>query len=169
VQPPSIASSSTTDRELETVFPITTARLLQAYFAAKILVSWLVAIIGPAFRSLWRESGRCPIAARRPNLHNIIGRKAGSLPHHGYSSAMKGADFVWDKEKLDSFIAKPDEVVRGANCVIVLTIGEARRSCRQPLTGRAYRGQSVCATGRSTAQTPADDVQYLNRTLGLRP
>jgi cytochrome c len=48
-----------------------------------------------------------------PNLHNIIGRKAGSLPSFGYSSAMKGADFVWDKEKLDSFIAKPDEVVPG--------------------------------------------------------
>jgi cytochrome c len=29
-----------------------------------------------------------------PNLHNIIGRKAGSLPSFGYSSAMKGADFV---------------------------------------------------------------------------
>jgi cytochrome c len=28
---------------------------------------------------------------------------------------MKGADFVWDKEKLDSFIAKPDEVVPGNN------------------------------------------------------
>jgi cytochrome c len=26
---------------------------------------------------------------------------------------MKGADFVWDNEKLDSFIAKPDEVVPG--------------------------------------------------------
>jgi cytochrome c len=50
-----------------------------------------------------------------PNLHNIIGRKAGSLPNYGYSSAMKGADFVWDKEKLDSFIAKPDEVVPGNN------------------------------------------------------
>jgi cytochrome c len=48
-----------------------------------------------------------------PNLHNIIGRKAGSLPNFGYSSAMKGADFVWDKEKLDRFIAKPDEVVPG--------------------------------------------------------
>jgi hypothetical protein len=36
--------------------------------------------------------GRCPIAARRPNLHNIIGRKAGSLPNYGYSSAMKGAE-----------------------------------------------------------------------------
>jgi cytochrome c len=50
-----------------------------------------------------------------PNLHNVIGRKAGSLPHYGYSSAMKGADFVWDKEKLDRFIAKPDEVVPGNN------------------------------------------------------
>jgi cytochrome c len=50
-----------------------------------------------------------------PNLHNIIGRKAGSLQNYGYSSAMKGADFVWDKEKLDHFIAKPDEVVPGNN------------------------------------------------------
>jgi cytochrome c len=50
-----------------------------------------------------------------PNLHNIMGRKAGSLPNYGYSSAMKGADFVWDKEKLDRFIAKPDEVVPGNN------------------------------------------------------
>jgi cytochrome c len=50
-----------------------------------------------------------------PNLHNVIGRKAGSLPSYGYSSAMKDADFVWDKEKLDRFIAKPDEVVPGNN------------------------------------------------------
>jgi cytochrome c len=48
-----------------------------------------------------------------PNLNNIIGRKAGSLANYGYSSAMKNADFVWDKEKLDRFIAKPDEVVPG--------------------------------------------------------
>jgi len=50
-----------------------------------------------------------------PNLHNVIGRKAGSLPNYGYSSAMKGAEFVWDKEKLDRFIAKPYEVVPGNN------------------------------------------------------
>ena len=50
-----------------------------------------------------------------PNLYKIIGRKAGSVPNYGYSSAMKGAEFVWDKEKLDSFIAKPDEVVPGNN------------------------------------------------------
>jgi len=45
----------------------------------------------------------------------LSGRKAGSLQNYGYSSAMKGADFVWDKEKLDRFIAKPDEVVPGNN------------------------------------------------------
>ena len=47
-----------------------------------------------------------------PNLHNV-GRKAGSLPNYPFSSAMKEADFVWDEEKLDRFIANPDEVVPG--------------------------------------------------------
>jgi cytochrome c len=50
-----------------------------------------------------------------PNLHKILGRKAGSLPNYGYSSAMKGADFVWDQAKLDRFIANPDQVVAGHN------------------------------------------------------
>lgn len=50
-----------------------------------------------------------------PNLHKIIGRKAGSLPDYGFSSAMKEAGFVWDEEKLDRFMAKPDEVVPGNN------------------------------------------------------
>jgi len=50
-----------------------------------------------------------------PNLYKIIGRKAGSLPDYNYSGAMKGVDFVWDEEKLDRFIASPDEVVPGNN------------------------------------------------------
>ena len=48
-----------------------------------------------------------------PNLHKVMGRKAGSLPNYGYSSAMKEADFAWDEAKLDRFIASPDEVVPG--------------------------------------------------------
>ena len=48
-----------------------------------------------------------------PNLHRVVGRKAGSLPDYGFSSAMKEAGFVWDEEKLDRFIANPDEVVPG--------------------------------------------------------
>src|SRR6188472_453606 len=50
-----------------------------------------------------------------PNLHKIVGRKAGSLPDYAFSNAMKEADIVWDQEKLDRFIAKPDEVVPGNN------------------------------------------------------
>jgi cytochrome c len=48
-----------------------------------------------------------------PNLHKVVGRKAGSLPDYGFSSAMKEAGFVWDEEKLDRFMANPDEVVPG--------------------------------------------------------
>jgi cytochrome c len=50
-----------------------------------------------------------------PNLHRIMGRKAGSLPDYNYSSAMKGADFAWDEQKLERFVASPDEVVPGNN------------------------------------------------------
>jgi cytochrome c len=48
-----------------------------------------------------------------PNLHNIIGRKSGSVPDYGYSSAMKDADLTWDRATLDRFIANPDQVVPG--------------------------------------------------------
>jgi cytochrome c len=48
-----------------------------------------------------------------PNLYKVVGRKAGSLPDYAFSSAMKETDFIWDEEKLDRFIAKPDEVVPG--------------------------------------------------------
>jgi cytochrome c len=48
-----------------------------------------------------------------PHLHKIIGRKAGSLPDYGYSSAMKEAGFVWDADKLERFMANPDAVVSG--------------------------------------------------------
>jgi cytochrome c len=48
-----------------------------------------------------------------PHLQKIVGRKAGSLPNYEYSSAMKGASFVWDEEKLERFIANPDEIVPG--------------------------------------------------------
>jgi cytochrome c len=48
-----------------------------------------------------------------PNLYKVVGRKAGSLPDYAFSSAMKEPGFVWDEEKLDRFIANPDQVVPG--------------------------------------------------------
>jgi cytochrome c len=48
-----------------------------------------------------------------PNLHAIVGRKAGSLDGYRYSDSMAKSDLVWDKATLDRFIADPQAVVRG--------------------------------------------------------
>ena len=50
-----------------------------------------------------------------PNLYKIIGRMAGSVDGYGYSSALENADFVWDEETLDRFIANPEQAVPGNN------------------------------------------------------
>ena len=50
-----------------------------------------------------------------PNLYRIIGRLAGSVDSYGYSSALDNADFVWDEQTLDRFIANPEQVVPGNN------------------------------------------------------
>ena len=47
-----------------------------------------------------------------PNLHAIIGRKAGSVPNYPYSEAMKTSDLTWDRATLDRYIKDPDAVVR---------------------------------------------------------
>lgn len=48
-----------------------------------------------------------------PSLYDVIGREAGSAPGYSYSSAMKNADFVWDAETIDRYIADPNAVVPG--------------------------------------------------------
>ena len=41
-----------------------------------------------------------------PSLNGVLGRKAGSTDFAKYK-ALKEADFVWDEEKLDAWIANP--------------------------------------------------------------
>ncbi|OKO82983.1 c-type cytochrome [Bradyrhizobium sp. NAS96.2] len=48
-----------------------------------------------------------------PNLHNIVGRKAGSVTNFRYSEAMKSSDIVWDERTLLRFIEDPEAVVSG--------------------------------------------------------
>ena len=48
-----------------------------------------------------------------PNLHGVVGRKAGSLAGFGYSPAMKAQDFVWTPAKLDQWLTRPGAVVPG--------------------------------------------------------
>ncbi|WP_050383995.1 c-type cytochrome [Bradyrhizobium pachyrhizi] len=48
-----------------------------------------------------------------PNLHNVVGRKAGSVANFSYSEAMKSSDIVWDESTLLRFIEDPEAVVSG--------------------------------------------------------
>ncbi len=46
-----------------------------------------------------------------PNLHGIVGRKAGSAAGFAYSDSMKNSGITWDQGALDKFISNPDSVV----------------------------------------------------------
>lgn len=48
-----------------------------------------------------------------PNLHGLMGRKAGSLPGFNYSMAMKSKGITWSPETFEQFITKPQAYVSG--------------------------------------------------------
>ncbi|WMJ71244.1 c-type cytochrome [Stenotrophomonas sp. 24(2023)] len=48
-----------------------------------------------------------------PNLHGVLGRRAGSLPDYGYSPAMRRADITWSAQTLDAFLQSPTRMVPG--------------------------------------------------------
>ncbi len=50
-----------------------------------------------------------------PNLHGIVGRKAGSASGFGYSESMKNSGITWEEGTLDKFITNPDGVIPGNN------------------------------------------------------
>ena len=49
-----------------------------------------------------------------PNLHGVVGRRAGSAPGYAYSEAMKRSGIVWDAQTLDAFLASPQKQVPGS-------------------------------------------------------
>jgi cytochrome c len=48
-----------------------------------------------------------------PTLFAIVGRKAGSIADYVYSAPMKQSDFTWSPDKIDAYIAHPQQVVPG--------------------------------------------------------
>ena len=48
-----------------------------------------------------------------PNLHGVLGRRAGSVEGYGYSDGMRAADIVWSEETLDQFLRAPTAMVPG--------------------------------------------------------
>jgi len=48
-----------------------------------------------------------------PNLHGMIGRKAGTAGNFAYSEAMKNSGIVWDDAALEKYLRDPKELVPG--------------------------------------------------------
>ena len=46
-----------------------------------------------------------------PHLNGVIGRSAGSVEGFKYSKALAESGLVWDEATLDSYLAKPKELV----------------------------------------------------------
>jgi cytochrome c len=46
-----------------------------------------------------------------PNLYAVLGRRAGTAEGFRYSEAFDGADFTWDREKLDRYLEDPGKFV----------------------------------------------------------
>jgi cytochrome c len=62
-----------------------------------------------------------------PNLHGVVGRRAGSLADYPYSTAMRQADLTWSAETLDTFLRAPATVVPGSRMVNATVDAERRR------------------------------------------
>ncbi len=55
-----------------------------------------------------------------PNLHGIIGKKAGTnRTDYAYSNAMKNAPITWSAEELEKYLVKPMEYVKGTQMPFV--------------------------------------------------
>ena len=48
-----------------------------------------------------------------PNLWGLFGREAGAHPDFRYSEALQAADFQWEAEQLDQWLAAPREFLPG--------------------------------------------------------
>lgn len=48
-----------------------------------------------------------------PNLHGVVGRKAGAAAGFTYSDAMKASGITWDETKLDEYLTNPAKLVPG--------------------------------------------------------
>jgi cytochrome c len=63
-----------------------------------------------------------------PNLHGIIGRKAGGEAGFAYSDALKNSGIAWDEAKLDAWMKKPMALVPGTKMAFLGISNDAVRA-----------------------------------------
>jgi len=62
-----------------------------------------------------------------PNLHGLIGRRAGSVAGYPYSNAMRDAGLTWNEQTLDAFLRSPTQVIPGTRMVNTTADPDRRR------------------------------------------
>lgn len=48
-----------------------------------------------------------------PNLHGVVGRKAGTVPRFAYSKALKNSGIVWTEDNLRKWVTNNEKLVPG--------------------------------------------------------
>jgi cytochrome c len=48
-----------------------------------------------------------------PSLHDLVGRKAGSVPGFAYSPAMKNSNVTWNNDTLSKYLTDPKTFIPG--------------------------------------------------------
>jgi cytochrome c len=61
-----------------------------------------------------------------PQLHGVIGRKAGSWDHFKYTDAMRKSGLVWNAKLLDQYLENPYAVVPGAAMGLLVPVEKNR-------------------------------------------
>ena len=63
-----------------------------------------------------------------PHLGGLLGRKVAGVEGFGYSSALRAQDFVWDRARLDAWLAAPGKMVPGNTMAFAGIAAEADRA-----------------------------------------
>jgi len=63
-----------------------------------------------------------------PHLGGLIDRKVASVEGFGYSSALRAQSFVWDRARLDAWLASPGKMVPGNTMAFAGIASDADRA-----------------------------------------
>jgi len=63
-----------------------------------------------------------------PNLHGVVGRRAGTSEGFRYSEALAQSGIVWTPETLDGFLRQPGAMVRGNGMAFAGIASDADRA-----------------------------------------
>src|SRR6185503_10785335 len=64
--------------------------------------------------------GNTVVIKQGPTLVGVMGRKAGTSPHFGFTQALKDSGLVWNAETLDSYLTNPTTAVPGTTMSVTV-------------------------------------------------